>query len=532
MAITLIAQPDKFMFSGNFIPIRFQCADYLQAEAVASINEITFLGSTVGKSINLAFGGLSVSMLASATPDDSGYQFPSGDGSAGYVATILQYFKDNYLLNEYYEITQSTTKLIFTARNKQSGLDFKAITDASFTVSNTTSGATEEIKENYSVYFELYLQNKTHTSFDKIYSAYLPLIYNSAGLASIDVHERLETSLLNDIYRDGVEAPIMSDISANPCLLSCRKYYFKYAESWAEQIKKVTVSSNYTVLLGAFSYPAQHLINQLVWFTPDADKTKDRFLWQGAKTISTRFDTPQFFYFYNNRTTVAGANLRVKFYFTDATTATKTVSTFALNADEKYSFNLRFDVLHYNLIAPDGAISAKKVDHYEVWLDSPGSKISETLTFTVDRTYQQQVRYFAYLSSLGTFDTLTAIGEGKNSFDIEQQESEILRRANGKTADGDAMIYDVTLRHKFAVACGWEKTKEDFIRKRDFFASAKKYRYVNGYFLPIKITSKTIDESQDGRGLDAHVLEYEYLFNEKAFTQFDADEPIANNFDL
>lgn len=519
------------MFSGNFIPVKFLCSDFIQTPGVSSVNEITFLGSTVGKTININFGGLSVAMVASATPNDSGYQFLQGDGSAGYVASILQAFKDNYLLNENFEITQSTTKLIFTAKKKLSGFNFKAVTDASFTIANTVNGVTEKIKTDYSVYFELYLQNKTHTGFDKIYSDYLPLINNS-DFAETDIRDSLDSAIMNDIIKDGVEANIMSDLAANQCKLSCRKYYFKYAEHFNGEVKKTFVSPNYTVLLGGFSYPAQHLFNQLVYFNPGGtDKSLDRFLWQGGQNINTRFDTPQFFYFYNNRENVATVNLKVKFYFTDGSNATKNVNTFALTADEKYCFNLRFDVLHYNLIRLDATINAKKVLKYEAYLFG-SAKLSETLTFTVDRSYQEQVRHFLYLSSLGTLDSLTATGKAKNGFELAQQEAETIRQASDKTTDGDSLVFDIKMRHKFTVDCGWEKTKADFTRKRDFFTSPKKYRYVNGYSLPIKITSTNIDESQDSRGLDAHVLEYEYLFNETFYTELDASEPIANNFEL
>ena len=524
------------MFSGNFMPIRFKCTDFIQTPSVAAKNKIEFLGDTAGKTISLQFGGYTVDMVAKTNPDDSGYEFypayPIYDSAFGYSTNLITpYFKANYFLNEFFEFSTYERAITLTAKTKAAGLDFTPNGDATYAVTNVNEGKDEVLKENYAVYFELYLQNKGDENFSKIYGAYLPLVFGADGLAQIDVHERLETALLNDVYKDGVEANIMSDISVNPCPLSRRNYYFKFAESYGGQIKKVTVSSTYTVILGALSYPAQYLINQLTWFSPNTTKSTDRFMWQGAKEILTRFDTPQFRYFYNTRATSTNVSAKINFYFTDGTAAYKSLTAFTLNADQKYMFNFRFDVLHYNLIATDDTIRAKKVSRYSIWLENDTETISETLSFVVDRSYQAQVRYFLYLSSLGTLDTLSAVGVGKNAFDLEHQESDIIRQASGGAADGDTIIFDVKLSHKFTVACGWENTKEDFIRKRDFFASPKKYRYVNGYLLPIKITSKTIEETVDGRTINAQTLEYEYLFNEKAFTQYDAEEPSPNNLD-
>src|SRR5690606_12115772 len=126
--------------------------------------------------------------------------------------------------------------------------------------------------------------------------------------------ELLETELLKDVYQDGPEMPLMSQLTPEVCQKSCRQYYFKYAESFGEtpEIKSLSTSETYSVLLGALSYVGVAIINQLTLLKPDAlSPAKDRFLWQGPLQQNTRFDQPQFLYFYNSRATQANSKHQV-----------------------------------------------------------------------------------------------------------------------------------------------------------------------------------------------------------------------------
>src|SRR5690606_21016401 len=140
-----------------------------------------------------------------------------GNGDPAHTAQMLPYFQNNYFLNRDFDITAVGSSLVFEAKTLGPAYNLTTGTFTNHTITLTTTGQVEAVKPNYSVYFELYLQNETHTAYSLIYSNNLQLKYGEPGKTEIYLEELLETELLKDVYQDGPEMPLMSQLTPEPC---------------------------------------------------------------------------------------------------------------------------------------------------------------------------------------------------------------------------------------------------------------------------------------------------------------------------
>jgi hypothetical protein len=516
MAVSLIKAPDTFSFSRNFITVKFSCDNYLEQPGVAAVNEVAFQGMPVSGTVSITWGSTTVVMSAVASPDDSGTQFPTGDGFAAYVASILPYFQANYKLSSDFDITAVGLNLIFTAKKKNHGYGFNAFNSSIYSTSVKTAGVPEVPRANFAVVLQLFCEKEDYTGFELIRETRLPVKYGTSGVCEDDVAEVLNSY----IQKSGIDIPDSGSLVPLVCKKTARKFYFRYGESWGADIsvKTLHTSASYTVIEGGLSYVGSYLNNLKSYIVPDnANPSKDRFLRQGNNQVYTRSNQPQFLYFFNTRATQANAVLKKKVLFTDGT-APLVSSSAAFNLEQyrKYAFNVRFDQL---------IVSEKVVQRYEVWLEAAnGTVLSETRTFWIDYELKQYVRYFLNWSSWGALDSRVCYGKGTSESEINQQEAKRIRKPGYDIKAGDSTVFDVKQTSSFKVSTGFI-SRNALVLNRDFYTSAKKFRYVKGLMLPIKLTSKQIPELRDGSNLYYQEFEYQYLFDDDAYTEGDVEEP-------
>lgn len=517
--------PPTATFSGNFIPLKFNTDALIETEGVKSTNYI-FIGNEIP--INTAFpityGGKTINMVATTSPDDSGLQLPTGDGLESYIASLIPYFKANYNLNKDFEIsvTPEQPQIIqFLAYEKNYGFDFSNYNTIALSgelhIYNVNSGQHQTIKPNFGIYFELYLENASNTAYEKIYESRLPIVFGTNTDAVIDIsdklHDQLQAASLDTIADNSI-TPIL-------CTKSTRKYYYRYAESWGVNIdiKAIKQSATYTVTLGKLSYIGATEKTLLSIINPlTGDATADRFLKQGTLAQSTRVNQPQFLYFFNNRTALTGAKLNVKYYYTDTNTSTEIIATLNLKTLRKYGFNVGFNKIFDPTTTPH---LGKTVYKYEVWLsDASDIRKSENSTYLLDYSYKQFVRYFIFLSSFGAIESLLFYGKQSKKYDITQNEAKYITRSGYAITDGETSVYAISLNDTFKIATGWlpfAKLKSF----KDFVLATEKFRCHSGLRLPIKLTSKRFEEQDDKNNLFALNIEYAYLYDDDAYTEME-----------
>jgi len=216
------------------------------------------------------------------------------------------------------------------------------------------------------------------------------------------------------------------------------------------------------------------------------------------------------------------ATIKCKFEFTDGSFATIPLDTYSLSKYVKFGFKLRFD----ELFKPED-YPVKQVRRYHVWLSAPnGSEISETRTFVLDYSYKKQFRYFLSWSSWGALECRMFYGKGSVEFDLVQSVADKNTSLPGGISQGNSVVFNSSIQSKFSITTGFIENKKHLLFNREFFIATIKYVFSRGNLMPIRITSKTIGEIEDGNNLFAQKFEYQYLFDDQAYTEGDIDLPL------
>ncbi|HEX8607196.1 MAG TPA: hypothetical protein VF679_01005, partial [Pedobacter sp.] len=351
MSIALSASPLALSFSGDRIAAEFTCTDIFSQAGVKAVNKVNLQNPVFpGNTIELKYGGKTILMTAGAQ-DDSGATFYATNSLPVTPELQLQCFKNNYQLSQDFNISISGNELTFTA--KLPGTAFN------MTTFNTTPGALEKLKSNYGVQFRLFLENIENTGYNLVGQYFLNVQIGPPNIVEALIGDKLHTVISDDIRKLLPEIPFFGTMA---CKVSCRKYYFEYAEAYNDQVRRVYTSEIKTVVHGGFSALGQatrSIAGELYLTSGIAC-----FLKQGAKSVNTRTDQPQFLYFYNTQAAF-DSSMQVKYYFTDGTVATKTLYAQIILGGRKYAYNLQFDRIFIPADYP-----TKTVKQYEVWLQN------------------------------------------------------------------------------------------------------------------------------------------------------------------
>lgn len=510
MSVSLLTPPADHSFSNNFITAKFFCTGFIQQQGVKAVNRMLFnVFPNTEVSLTIGYGNTTVLLSAALTPDESGSQFPADATS---TSQIVPFLKKNFFLNKDFDITNTTDSIILTAKEKSLGFDISIIAKVNEDISfiTTTNGIPEIKKPNYTVNFRLFLENAVHSGFDLIYSANLQLYSDQPGVAIAPIGDKIHQRITADIDKYGLEIPQLTYLECN---VTCRKYYFEFAESFGEnvQVQKINTSPTYNVVHGGFSFQAK-TNKTLAGVISPGSPPEDRFLKQSSNQFS-RADQPQFLYFYNTRETKSEAKLVVKRIFTDG--SSDQVNLYYINLEQyrKYAFNVSYGNIY---------TGSKFLDRYEIHVaDNLGARISEFQIFNITRDKKRFVRYFLNWSSWGALDSRCFTGKGQPTLNIVYEKSERVLQDGYKLISGDSKIFGKSGYESFKATTGFNDPSMIAYNK-DLFLSALQFRYVSNTILPIEVTSQTIENPLDGDFLYAQTFEYRYLFSDDHYSESDA----------
>jgi len=514
MSVTLISPPEEISFSADFINAGFQCDGFVQTPGVKSVNTINVKTLNQPADFVIQYGTNMVIMTAKTNPDNSGNEFPYVpwiNEAPEAALAALPYFQNHPILSTDFNITStSDNKIILTA--KQDGRDYDILGY------NTTPGALPKLKENYTVYVRLMVQNPQDAGYTEAYSANLPLAFGT-NKANAVLGDKLHQRLTADLNKYGPEIP---EAGIYNCNVSRRRYFFQYGESYGQpaSVKKLTNSPIYIVAHGGLSYRAKGRDTFLKLLKPGT-VDRDRFLLQAPAEIQTRTDQPQYLYYLNMRESV-DMTINCKFYFTDGSFASIPLHTNSVSHGGKIGFRVQFD----KIFNPDD-YPVKKVRRYEIWLSKQdGAQISEKRTYVLDYSYKEFYKYFISWNSWGGLECRMFYGKGSVEFDLVQSVAERNSALPSPMLQGNSVVFNTSIQSKFSITTGFIANKKLLIYNREFFVSAFKYVFSRGDLLPIMVTSKTIGEIEDGSNLFAQKFEYQHLYEDNAYTEGDIDLPL------
>lgn len=517
MSVSLTTSPPSYAFSGDDIRALFTLEDIYQVPGVNAINTIPIPPTIVsGFTYTFKYGGKQVVMTAVTAPDDSGDQFMIRNASVQYSNEIfLEYFKGNYILRNDFDITLQGSNMILTA--KIQGLAYN------ITGFNTISGVLAEIKPNLSVRFILYIENAANNGFEEIYNSPLTVRPGQPAFAEAIINDKLHTHMYKEIRET---LPDIPEADSLICKKSCRRYYFEYAESYGtiEKIRRIHTSAVFTVLHGGLSTIGQS--NKSLSGLLNAEGLRN-FLKQGGSISSTRTNQLQYLYFFNAGAAV-DALVKCRLRYTDGEREVITLHTLQLDEMRKYGWAVDYTGVFKPVEHPGKDLLA-----YDIWLTNvDGSKLTQTQTYILDYRPLEFIRYFMNWSSWGTFDSRMFFGKGSLEFDMVQSEALKAQKIPSQLWRGNSLVFDIKITSKFTVTTGFIKNRGLLLFNRDFFLSALKYRALDELLIPLKVTSKTVPEIEDESNLLAQKFEYQYLFDDEAYTEGDIQEPGLSYYDL
>lgn len=368
-------------------------------------------------------------------------------------------------------------------------------------------------ESNYGLLLKIFCEDADHAFSEVIYDQMIPLLNRSTGKISLQVNDKLHDFISYDIGRLNPDIPALNFLE---CKKSCRKYYFEFHEVIDGIAQALQTTEIFTTLHGALSKRAQATSSLAAILQPGQRET-DRFLKQGPRMIYTRKEQVQFLYFFNTRTTVSNAELKVKYFFTDKSEASVILKRFDLQEGRKYAFNVTFDSFYSTTSYP-----GKEVSHYEIWLGKGSSSYSEIRTYYINNKLKKHIRYFLNWSSFGSMDTRVCYGEGSTEMQITQRLSDrIIQEFDIQKSSSFA--FDLSAQSRFSVATGF-MSKAELVLWRDFYLSAFKYRLVSGLLIPIVLLTENIKEIEDASLLYSNSFEYRYLNEEYAYTEGDIED--------
>lgn len=368
-------------------------------------------------------------------------------------------------------------------------------------------------ESNYGLLLKIFCEDADNASYEIIYNQMIPLLNRSTGKISLQINDKLHDYISYDIGRLNPDIPVLNFLE---CKKSCRRYYLEFYEviDGIPQAKQTT--EIFTALHGALSKRAQ-ITSSLLSILQPGSREIDRFLKQGPRMIYTHKEQIQFLYFFNTRSTILNAELKVRYFFTDKTEVSIVMTTFNLEEKRKYAFNVTFDSFYSSTSYP-----GREVSHYEVWLGKGDSRYSEIRTYYVNNKLKKHIRYFLNWSSFGSMDTRVCYGEGTTEIQITQRTSDRI----GLEFDiqkASSFVFDLNSQSRFSVTTGF-MSKAELVLWRDFYLSAFKYRLVSGLLIPVALLTENIKEIEDGSLLHSNSFEYRYLNEEYVFTEGDIED--------
>lgn len=569
MSVTLLSTPDVFSLSrGGRTRYSFSGDGALLAGGAPAISYLNFDGPIpAGTTLNLRWAGSLHAFVFRLDPQGAN-ELPAGDGSTTHADAVADRLKRLQAIRRDFVVSRTgigSNRVVLTAR--QPGPGFNIIAQVVYTPGTNTgsffpltteqfrSGVAAKIRERYGVYVELRTllpgrlapANPAIFDEDDFETIYATSIETDAdGTAYFDAG-----GLLHSVLSPEAPPTAGPDGYADTGTTLC--YYVAYGECYGlpQVVGHMQLDRLRWTAWGGLDYERKAggalPIERIV--TPQASGAfSDRALRIGDLTRYVRPEEPQFLTFLNLRE-ATDAVLHIRLSFPTHTDLTYTPGPGpSVGGTFPVAGKLTFAVGAAQLGATIDAListAGEPLKEFTVQLVEPvpagngtfsaGRILSKPYRYILNYRYEPYVRHFAYLNSLGGWDSLTTYGKGTDEWNRFSENAEKTLPGNYTLSEGEFVDYDNSLRLSTEVTTGFLEAPE-LLRWADFYRSAHRYRLAkDGYTgagagllpLPISVTSKSIKQAKDGESLTAHRFEFIHNFRQAWVSDLDLEEPEA-----
>ena len=186
--------------------------------------------------------------------------------------------------------------------------------------------------------------------------------------------------------------------------------------------------------------------------------------------------------------------------------AMKTLNLMELEAVKKRYPNVPYPVAtkHSDRTAnglPKGIIAFLRLSGHQA------ERISEIRTFKIDRSYQENRRYFLFLNSIGGYDTLCATGDQEDSLEYTRTESVKTLPIGFEYMDHERATDQVIEAITYKANTGWIN-RESLTWIRDLFLSRKVFQIKGDKLMAVVISTTKVLQRVDK--VDLFNIEFEY----------------------
>ncbi|KAB7728130.1 hypothetical protein F5984_20505 [Rudanella paleaurantiibacter] len=526
MSVSLLFSPDLHSFTqGGRLYYAFAGDSPVITPGIHAVNTLGVTGTVAdGDTVTIRWNGRTEVLTARDTPVEAN-DFPSGVASADYMLELVAFFQAHYAFRE--DFTIETIGLPigviwsvdFYAKKPGPAYNFLNLPGLPLNPANAIPGVAPVRRERNAVYVEIWTAKSgvivgsdglDEADADRIYTGYLET--DDEGSVRFDAGSVLHAQLTPDW-----PGTVRADNSA-------RAYYIQYAQAYGTptQVGQLSKSETAYAYLGGAAHVRQAGTGLRANTWVGIQRSQDVALRFGPLTRYVRPDEPQYLTFLNQRDDVAQIGLRVVVIFADGT-STQTdalVPKQVYRRGDKLTFAVGFSQLQLA-----GVDETKTVQEYQIQLangatGNANEEHSKTYRYILNYDYQPYTKYFVYLNSLGSWDTLTTFGKGSSEWARFAEQAERVLPIGYDAREGQFVEYDIALQLQGEVTTGYRQEGE-LRRWADFYRSPSKFLMLRGRMEPIGLLSKSIQQSKDGDTLFAHKFEYVRLYQDEFYT----DEP-------
>lgn len=249
-------------------------------------------------------------------------------------------------------------------------------------------------------------------------------------------------------------------------------------------------SDRFLCLFGGLSREA---FADLADFFTDYLPTHKKFMSWQPTTKTVHFDQEEYLNFFVYDLYIRTVTLKIKAYYDDDTTQETTTKS---NPSVLYGHLLSVP-LGPTESGALGIDTGKNLVKYDAWLiDQDQNVISEVRTYVIDLYKKPSTRYFMFLGSLGSFETIRATGLGKRmaSFDREIVQKHISADYSSSDSQFEVMNPSKQIDHEFSTGFV-SKDEADYFQ--DMLLTTQFYDITSGKRVPLRILTDSAPIATD-----------------------------------
>lgn len=481
--ITLSTIPN-IVLSRDPLPVDFATSNFkltTGAKAVYSFRLVD-LPST-NDTLTITINGVEHVFTCKLMPDDSGYQFSEptlaetiGNDVAGYVGRALRpALLANYYINSSFAVTGAGDTIILTALDEK--YQTIAATASGFTLAisvGNTAGANATYRENFKINYQI-VDAITHAPITSPEA----LEPDANGEVTIDISEFLQGLAINSFNLNS------NNLYYELSTAHLKRVYLRCWESYGINpvtVLKNTKTTDFYVMEAASSWIEQARLNEYSQWWYDGQLTNKFFL---TKMPRERNVLPgqKVLLHYLHLDTGGGLILKIKLFINGVEDDLLFYNVPYAGANKLYQFDVSPEKLGLN----------SDITSYQVWCEnSIGNTVSEMRTFTIDKNYYNNIRFFFFRNALGGYDTIQALGSGTVEESYTRERTTVQIPPRFKVTDRETRIVNIDQQLSFKANLGFMNLQGEGRDRwanaiRQLYSSFEAYEIINGELYPIDI---------------------------------------------